>query len=104
MRLSRHWLRRTPISISTMLSQLAYFADELGWALVETDHRTLRIGLFGIEVEHILHAGDVLTVDLRNAPHVLTPGLEIVFRQPSAHGLTGDTVVLGEADQLPCQQ
>src|SRR4029453_19035286 len=35
-------------------NRLAYLPDELGRALVETDHRMLRIGLFGIEVEHIL--------------------------------------------------
>src|SRR5580658_873019 len=83
--------------------RLAYLADELGWTLVETDHRALRIGLFGIEVEHILHAGDVLAVDLRNAPHVLAPRLEVVFGQPPAHGLTGDTFMLGELDQFTRQ-
>ena len=38
----------------------AYLADELGRALVETHQRTLPIGLFSIEVEHIFHAGDEL--------------------------------------------
>jgi hypothetical protein len=42
--------------------------DELGRALVETDDRVLRIGRFGIEVEHILHAGDVFGIDLRSRP------------------------------------
>ena len=65
--------------------RLAYLTNELGRALVETDHRALGIGLFSIEVEHILHAGDVLAVDQRNAPHVLAPGLEAIFRQPPAH-------------------
>jgi hypothetical protein len=83
---------------------LADFADELGRALVEADHRALGIGVFRVEIEHILHAGDVLAVDLRNAPHVLTPRLEVVFGQPPAHGLTGDTVVRGEPDQLIRQQ
>ena len=32
----------------------------------ETDDRVLRIGRFGIEVEHILHAGDVFGIDLRS--------------------------------------
>ena len=76
--------------------RLADLADELGWALVETDYRALRIGRFGIEDEHVLHAGNVLPIDLRNAPHVVAPGLEVVFGQTSAHCLTGDTVVLGE--------
>jgi hypothetical protein len=77
-----------------------HLADELDRALVETDHWALRIGLFGIEVEHILHAGDELAVDLRNAPHVLAPGLELVFSQAPPHGLAGDVVVLGEPDQF----
>ena len=84
--------------------RLAHLADELGRALVETDDRTLRIGGFGIEVEHILHAGDVFAVDLRNAPHVLAPGLEVVFGQAPAHGLAREAVVLGEPDQFTRQQ
>ena len=39
--------------------RLARFADELGGAFVEADHGPLRVKLLGIEVEHILHAGDV---------------------------------------------
>src|SRR5271167_1413051 len=58
--------------------RLANLADELGRALIETDHRAFRIGDFGVEVEHILHARDILAVDLRNTPHVLAPGLEVV--------------------------
>jgi hypothetical protein len=33
----------------------------------------------------------VFAIDLWNAPHVSAPGLEVIFSQPSAHGLTGDT-------------
>ena len=84
--------------------RLARLADELGRALVEADHRALRIGRFGVEVEHILHAGDVLAVDLRNAPHVLAPRLEVVLGQAPAHGLAREAVVLGEPDQLASQQ
>src|SRR5262245_59816907 len=79
-------------------------ADELGRALVETDHRARRIGLLGIEVEHVLHAGDVIGIDLRNAPHVLAPRLEVIFGQTPAHRLAGDTIVLGELDQFTGQQ
>src|SRR5271170_1005314 len=39
---------------------LAYFADELGWALIEAHHWPLRIRNFGVEIKHVLHAGDVL--------------------------------------------
>jgi hypothetical protein len=39
--------------------KLADLANELGRALVKTDHRAFRIGLFCVEVEHILDAGDI---------------------------------------------
>jgi hypothetical protein len=65
----------------------ADLADELGWALVEADHRTLRIGSLGVEVEHVFHAGDIGAIDLGNAPHVPAPRLEVVLRQAPAHRL-----------------
>src|SRR5262249_14461955 len=65
---------------------------------------TNRLGLLGIEVEHVLHAGDVIGIDLRNAPHVLAPRLEVIFGQTPAHRLAGDTIVLGELDQFTGQQ
>jgi hypothetical protein len=37
-------------------SRLAHFAQELDRALRRSDHRALRIGRFGIEVEHIAMA------------------------------------------------
>ena len=63
----------------------ANLADQLDRALVEADHRPFRIGRFGIEIEHILHPGDVFGVDLRDAPHILAPGLQVVFGQTPAH-------------------
>src|ERR1700716_3079876 len=74
--------------------RLANLADELDRALVEADHRPVGIGRFGIEVEHILHAGDIFAIDLWNAPHILAPRLETVFR-PAAGApsrLTGSRV------------
>src|ERR1700719_1617880 len=50
------------------------------------------------------HASDVLAVDMRNAPPVLAPRLEVVFGQPTAHCLPGDAVMLGEPDQFIRQQ
>src|SRR5271157_5325744 len=82
----------------------ARFADELGGAFVEADHRPLRVRLLGIEVEHILHPGDVLGVDLGDAPHVLLPRLEMVLGQASADGLTRETVMVGQLDHRPSQQ
>ena len=67
--------------------RLAHLADELRRALVEADHRAFWIGSLGVEVEHVLHPGDVFAIHLRNAPHVLAPRLEVVFGQPAAHRL-----------------
>src|SRR5258706_15606217 len=67
--------------------RLADLADQLDRALVEADHRPLWIGRFGIEVEHVFHAGDIFAVDPGNAPHILAPGFETVFGQPPAHRL-----------------
>src|SRR5262249_46427403 len=86
------------------LDRLANLTDELGRAFIETDHRALPIGLLSIEVEHIFHASDKLAVDLRDAPHVLAPGLELVLCQTPAHGLAGDVVVLGQPDQFVGQE
>src|SRR5664280_3518853 len=52
----------------------------------------------------LLHGGDVFAIDLRNAPHVLAPRLEVVLGQTSAHCLAGDAVELGEPDQFIRQQ
>ena len=84
--------------------RLAHFADELDRALVEADHRPLRVGRFGVEIEHVLHAGDVIRVDLGNAPHVLAPRLEIVLGQAPAHRLARQALVCGQLDQRVRQQ
>jgi hypothetical protein len=62
-------------------------ADQLGRAFVEANYRSLRIVVLGVQVEHVLHAGDIGAVDLRNTPHVFAPGLQIILGQASAHGL-----------------
>src|SRR3546814_9801272 len=81
---------------SSDLDWLTCFADELNRALVEADHRALRIGVFRIEIEHILHAGNVLAVDRRHAPHLLAPGLELVLGQAPTHRLAREGVVRSE--------
>jgi hypothetical protein len=58
---------------------------------------------FRIEVEHFLHVGDILAIHLRDAPHVLAPGLEAVFGQPP-RTVSREIVVLGELDQRTRQQ
>ena len=66
--------------------RLAGFADQLSWAFIETNNRALWVGHPGIEVEHILHAGNVFCINLGDAPHLLAPRLQVVFGQASAHG------------------
>jgi hypothetical protein len=68
--------------------RLAGLADQLGRALVEAHHRPLWIVGLGVEVEHILHAGDIGAIDLRDTPHVLAPVLQMVLGQAPAHRLT----------------
>jgi hypothetical protein len=67
--------------------RLADLADELGWAFVEAPHRAFGVGRLGVEVEHVLHAGDVVAIDLRDAPHVPAPRLQLVLGQAAAHRL-----------------
>jgi amidohydrolase family protein len=77
--------------------RLAHLADQLDWAFIEADHRPRGIGRFGIEVEHVFHAGDIFAVDPGNAPHILAPWLETVFGQPPAHRLARQALVPGES-------
>ncbi len=37
----------------------AHFADQLGRALIEADHRALGVAGLAIEVEYVFHAGDI---------------------------------------------
>src|SRR5215471_12161275 len=84
--------------------RLAYLANKLNRAFVEADHRAFRIGRFAIEVEHVLHPRDVLGIDPGNAPHLLAPRLQVVFRQASAYRFSRDAGMRGEADQFPRQK
>jgi len=83
---------------------LTHLADELDRGFVEADHRPLWIGRFGIEVEHVFHAGDVLAIDPGNAPHVPAPRLETVLGQPTAYRLARQALVIGELDHGVGQQ
>lgn len=82
----------------------ADLANELGRALVEADDGPGRIGGFGVKVEHVLHAGDILGVDLGDAPHVAAPGLKVVLGQTPTHRLAREGVVLGQPDDRVGQQ
>jgi len=56
--------------------RLARLADELDWALVKADQRPLRVGLLGIEIEHILQCGLQVLASIRRGeirrPEALT--------------------------------
>ena len=54
--------------------------DELRRTFVEAHDRPLGIGRLGIEIKHVLHAGDVFAIALWNAPHVLAPRFEVILR------------------------
>jgi hypothetical protein len=78
---------------------LTRLADKLHRAFVEAHHRPLGIGRLGVEVEDILHAGDVFAIDLRNAPHVLAPGLEAILGEASPNSLVRQALVFGQSVQ-----
>ena len=82
----------------------AHLADELDRALVEADHGPLRVRRLGVEIEHVLHAGDVVGVDLRDAPHLPAPRLEIVVGQAPTHRLARQTLVRSQLDHLAGEQ
>src|SRR4051812_1627548 len=77
---------------------LTRLADELHRTFVEAHHRPLGIRHLGVEIKHVLHAGDVFAVDQRNAPHVLAPGLEAILGQAPPNGLVRQAPVFGELD------
>ena len=53
--------------------------QQLGGGLVKADHRPLWVIGFGVQVQHILHAGHELGAHLGDAPLFLLLGLERVF-------------------------
>jgi hypothetical protein len=75
-------------------------ADELPRGLIEAHDRTSRIGGLGIEIEHVFHASRELSVDCRDAPHLLLPRFEFHLGKSSTNGLAREARVLREADQL----
>ena len=67
--------------------RLARLADKLMRTFIEAHDGSLWVVPFGIEVEHVFHPGDIGAIDIRDAPHVPAPGLEIVLGQAPADGL-----------------
>ena len=48
-------------------NRLAHLADQLRRALIETHDGKFRIGCFRIQIEHVLHAGDIGAIHFRDA-------------------------------------
>src|SRR3954469_10493918 len=57
----------------------ARLRDELLTLLVEVNHPAQLVVGLGVEVEHLLHAGDVLRRDRRDTPLLLQPRLDPLF-------------------------
>jgi len=58
---------------------LARLANQLLAGFIEVDLRALRIVRLGIEFQHVFHARDKFSRDLRNAPLLFQVRLEFVF-------------------------
>jgi len=72
-------------------NRLANLADELMRPFIKAYDGSLWIMPFGVEVEHVFHPGDIGSIDLRDAPPVPAPGLEIILGQAPADGLARAT-------------
>jgi hypothetical protein len=79
-------------------------ADELAGRLVEADDRPIGVGRLRVELQHIFHSGDVLGVELGNAPHLLLPRLEVYLGEATPNGLVGELSVCRETDHLVGQE
>jgi hypothetical protein len=62
-------------------------SDQLARRLVEADDRMLLVGPLGVELEDVFHPRDELCVDLRDAPHLLLPRFQLVFREATTDRL-----------------
>ena len=82
----------------------ARLADQLPRRLVEADDGSLRVRRLGVEVEDVLHARDELGVDLRDAPHLLLPRLQLLLREPATDRLARERLVLRQPHHLAGQQ
>jgi hypothetical protein len=69
--------------------RLADLANQLNRALVEADHWTLRIGPLCVEIEHVLHPGDVFSIDLRSRHSALFSRQSAFGSPDGAHARTG---------------
>jgi len=78
----------------------ALFTDQLSWRFIEAHDRMPLVGRFGVQREYVLHASDILGVDLGDAAHLLQPRLELQLVEPTTNGLVGNRIVHRQADHL----
>ena len=84
--------------------RLAHLADQLCRGLIKANHRAHRISLFGVEIKHVLHPRDIGAIDLRNAPHVPPPRLQIVLGEAPTYRLTRHPFMVSQSDYRSGQQ
>src|SRR5258708_22137683 len=85
-------------------TRYAGLANQLSRRFVETNDRKIWILGFGVEIENVLHPRDVLGIDLRNAPHLPLPWLQLVLSEATAHRFARQSLVAGQANHTTCQQ
>ena len=78
----------------------ARLADQLPWGLVEANNGVQRVRFLGVEVEDVLHACDELRVHGGDAPHLLQPRFQLIFRESATDGVGRDRVVLRQPHRL----
>lgn len=67
--------RIVAVSLSRFLhDRHTRLADELDRTFIEAHDWSLRITRLGVEIEEILHPGDIFAIDSGDAPHLLLPG------------------------------
>jgi len=81
-----------------------FFADQLPRGLIEAHDGSQRIWRLSVQIEDVLHAGHVLAVDRRNAPHLLPPRLQVDLRKAAPDRVTRQGFVRREPHHLSGQQ
>ena len=72
----------------------AGLVEELVRFFVEANDRSQRVVLLGVEVEYILHPLDELSVDGRDAPHLVLPWFDLLLGKPAPDGVPRNAVVV----------
>src|SRR6266849_8173664 len=82
----------------------ARLADKLARCLVEADHWAALVQSLSVKLKDVFHPGDELGVDLRDAPHLLLPRLQLLLRQPATDSLGRERFVRSQPHHFVRQQ